>query len=106
MPLTEELNGSIRRPLLVLWCAVTLILLLICTNLAGLQLARASARTSELALRAALGAARGRLMRLMLAESLLVALGGGSLGIAGAYWLVSLLRRLEALRCRRRMQSR
>jgi putative ABC transport system permease protein len=97
VPLAEELNGSIRRPLLVLWCAVTLILLLICTNLAGLQLARASARTSELALRAALGAARGRLVRLMLAESFLIALGGGSLGIAGAYWLVSLLRRLEAL---------
>jgi putative ABC transport system permease protein len=97
VPLAEQMNGPIRRPLLVLWCAVTLILLLICTNLAGLQLARASARTSELALRAALGAARGRLIRLMLTESLLVALCGGTLGIGGAFWLVNLLRRLEAL---------
>jgi len=97
-PLSEQLSGSVRRPLLVLWGAVTLVLLLICANMAGLQLARASARTGELALRAALGAGRARLFRLLLGESLLVACAGGVLGIAGAYWLVRVQRVLEALR--------
>ena len=97
-PLSEQLSGSVRRPLLVLWAAVALVLLLICANMAGLQLARASARTGELALRAALGAGRARLFRLLLGESLLVACAGGILGIAGAYWLVRVLRALEALR--------
>jgi len=97
-PLSEELSGAVRRPLLVLWGAVTMVLLLICANMAGLQLARASARTGELALRAALGAGRTRLFRLLLGESLLVACAGGSLGLAGAWWLVRVLRVLEALR--------
>ena len=97
-PLSEELSGAVRRPLLILWGAVTMVLLLICANMAGLQLARASARTGELALRAALGAGRTRLVRLLLGESLLVAWAGGVLGLAGAWWLVRVLRVLEALR--------
>jgi putative ABC transport system permease protein len=97
-PLAQELSGKVRRPLLVLWGAVTMVLLLISTNMAGLQLARASARTGELALRAALGAGRARLFRLLLAESLLVACAGGLLGLAGAHWMVRVLRVLEALR--------
>src|SRR5258708_36655287 len=90
-PLALELSGTAGGPLLVLWGAVTMVLLLICANMAGLQLARASARTGELALRAALGAGRARLFRLLLAGSLLVACAGGVLGIAGAYWLVARL---------------
>jgi len=97
-PLSDELSGSVRRPLEILWGAVIMVLLVICANMAGLQLARASARTGELALRAALGAGRTRLVRLLLGESLLVAGAGGGLGIAGAYWLVRALRVVEALR--------
>jgi putative ABC transport system permease protein len=94
--LSEQIAGNVRRPLLVLWGAVSLVLLLICANIAGLQLARASSRSDELALRAALGAGRGRLMRLVIGESLLVAFAGGALGIAGAMWLVRTLRTVAA----------
>ncbi|MBZ5622559.1 MAG: ABC transporter permease [Acidobacteriia bacterium] len=97
-PLARQLSGPVRRPLLVLWGAVTLVLLLICANVVGLQLARASARTGELALRAALGAGRMRLARLLLGESLMVALAGGVLGVVGAFWLVREMRTTEALR--------
>jgi putative ABC transport system permease protein len=96
-PLAEELNGPARRPLMVLWGAVSVVLLLICANVAGLQLARASARSGELAVRAALGAGRGRLIRLIAGESVLVAAAGGALAILGALWLVDALRTLAAL---------
>jgi putative ABC transport system permease protein len=97
-PLARQLSGSVRRPLLVLWGAVTIVLLLICANVAGLQLARASVRSGELALRAALGAGQVRLVRLLLGESLMVALAGGGLGVAGAFWLVRAMRVMDALR--------
>jgi predicted permease len=97
-PLARQLSGSLRLPLLVLWGAVTMVLLLICANVAGLQLARAASRTGELALRAALGAGRVRLVRLLLGESLMAALAGGGLGVAGAFWLVKAVRVMEGLR--------
>ena len=75
-PLARQLSGQVRRPLLVLWGAVTMVLLLICANVAGLHLARATARTGELSLRAALGAGQLRLARLLLGETLMVALAG------------------------------
>ncbi len=96
-PLAEHLNGSVRKPLLILWGAVSLVLLLICANVAGLQLARSSARSGELALRAALGAGRARLARLIVGESLLVALAGGGVGVLCAYWLIESLRAAPAL---------
>lgn len=95
--LSRQLSGAVRRPLLILWGAVTMVLLLICANVAGLHLARTVARSGELSLRAALGAGQVRLVRLLLGESLMVALAGGGLGVAGAFWLVRAVRLIQSL---------
>ena len=86
-PLHQELTGDARRSLLVLQGAVAFVLLLACVNLTNASLARGETRQRELAVRAALGAGRGRLARLLLAESLLLAIAGGCLGLALAWWL-------------------
>jgi putative ABC transport system permease protein len=86
-PLGDALTGEVRRPLIVLLSAVGLLLLLATTNVASLQLARATARRRELAIRAALGASRARTVRQLLAESLLLGLLGGSGGLAIAWIL-------------------
>jgi putative ABC transport system permease protein len=82
VPLLDELLGPVRRVLLLLLAAVVSVLLVACTNVAGLQLVRATTRQREFALRAALGAARQHLVRQLLIENLLVALVGGAAGIA------------------------
>ncbi len=92
LPIDEWLVGaSRRRPLLILWGAVAMVLLVACANVVNLMLARAEARQRELALRAALGAGRARLVRHFLSESVLVSLAGAILGVAGAWGGLRLL---------------
>ena len=83
--LKDHVSGKLRRSLVVLWCAVGLILLIVCVNLSNLLLARAAARSKEFALRSALGAARARIVRQLLTESLVLAGAGAVLGLALAF---------------------
>jgi len=91
VPMREQLVGDIRLAVLVLFGAVGAVLLIACGNIGSLMLTRASVRRRELAIRTALGASTGRLLRQLIGESLLLSIAGGACGILLSVWISSAL---------------
>ncbi len=95
--LDERVSGRFRSALIVLVCAVGVVMLIVCANLSNLLLARTAARQKEMAVRAALGAGRGRLIRQMLTESLVLSGAGALLGLALAVAGTTLMSRMQGV---------
>jgi putative ABC transport system permease protein len=91
-PLQRGLTEGLRQPILLLWSAVAIVMLVASVNLAGLLLARASVRTRELATRMALGSGRAAVVRQLLVESVVLAIAGGTLGILAGFGVLAGLR--------------
>jgi putative ABC transport system permease protein len=92
VPLQEQETAHLKSRLLILGGAVASLLLVACANITNLLLARATTRTREMTVRAALGAKTSRIIRQLLTENLLISLGGGTLGILLAYWTIAAIR--------------
>ena len=95
LPLQEELVGGVRDTLVVMMAAVMVVLLIACANVAGLLLARASARQGEVAVRRALGASRARVVRQFLMEGFVFASAGSAAGLLLALWAVDVVKRVS-----------
>ncbi|HXS96468.1 MAG TPA: ABC transporter permease [Candidatus Limnocylindrales bacterium] len=91
--LQDRVSGHLRRTLMVLWAAVGMMLLIVCINVSNLLLARTMSRSKEFAMRTALGAGRGRLIRQLLTESVLLSAAGTGLGLGIAFATVAYLAR-------------
>ena len=96
VPMQEAMTAGIRRPLLMLWGAVAMVLLIACVNIAGLLLARGATRTREIATRMALGSGRAAVIRQLLVESVVLALAGGVLGFAVGWAVLAAIGDLAA----------
>ena len=84
VPELQDLVSDVQTPLRILFCAVACLLLIVCVNVAGLLLSRMSVRRGEFAIRAALGATRGQILRQLLVESVMLSVGGGVFGVTAA----------------------
>src|SRR5439155_4673030 len=91
VPLEDQVAGRVRSGLTLTWAAVGALLLIGCVNMTNLLLARTLSRRREMAIRAAIGASRGRLMRQVVVESVLMSVIGGVVGVVAAYWVLHVI---------------
>ena len=91
LPLTDQVAGRVRSGVTLMWAAVGAVLLIGCVNMANLLLARTLSRRREMAIRTAIGASRGRLVRQVLVESVVMSVTGGTVGVAAAYWALQVI---------------